>query len=302
MVTRSRPSAVMLRWLTLGAAAGAALTLVLDALGLDGPWQGIALVMALLTVFASIGILVAMRHRDREMEEADQRAHRDEAELGELQRELDRHTQLEQQLRQAKQAAESAVMAKGEFLATMSHEIRTPLNGIVPMLDLLMHAQLAPDHAEMVRTAYTSSQQMLRIVDDILDYSKLEADKLVLESTGFNLRELLEAVVQLMERPAQSKGLRLSLHVDPGVRLPVRGDPVRLRQVVSNLVSNAVKFTERGSVAISVRRIGETAAQHQVRSRRKADCSRPSARRIPRPRACMVAPGSAWRFQSASST
>ena len=265
MVTRSRPSAVMLRWLTLGAAAGAALTLVLEALGLDGPWQGIALVMALLTVFASIGILVSMRHRDREMEEADQRAHRDEAELGELQRELDRHTQLEQQLRQAKQAAESAVMAKGEFLATMSHEIRTPLNGIVPMLDLLMHAQLAPDHAEMVRTAYTSSQQMLRIVDDILDYSKLEADKLVLESTGFNLRELLEAVVQLMERPAQSKGLRLSLHVDPGVRLPVRGDPVRLRQVVSNLVSNAVKFTERGSVAISVRRIGETAAQHQVR-------------------------------------
>src|SRR3546814_4896599 len=86
------------------------------------------------------------------------------------------------------------MMAKGEFLATMSHEIRTPLNGIVPMLDLLMHAQLAPDHAEMVRTAYTSSQQMLRIVDDILDYSKLEADKLVPASTGFNLRELLENI------------------------------------------------------------------------------------------------------------
>ena len=112
MVTRARPSATMLRWLALGAAAGAALTLVLDALGLDGPWQGIALVMALLTVFASIGIVVAMRHRDLEMEEADLRARRDEAELGELQRELDRHTQLEQQLRQAKQAAESAVMAR----------------------------------------------------------------------------------------------------------------------------------------------------------------------------------------------
>jgi CheY-like chemotaxis protein len=157
------------------------------------------------------------------------------------------------------------MMAKGEFLATMSHEIRTPLNGIVPMLDLLMHAQLAPDHAEMVRTAYTSSQQMLRIVDDILDYSKLEADKLVLESTGFNLRELLEAVIQLMDRPAQSKGLRLSLNIDPGVRLPVRGDPVRLRQVLSNLVSNAVKFTERGTITINVRRIGETPAQHQLR-------------------------------------
>jgi signal transduction histidine kinase/CheY-like chemotaxis protein len=265
MVARTRPSAVMLRWLALGAAAGAALSLSLDVLGLDGPWQGFALVLALLAAFASIGVFVSARQRERDIEEADIRARRDEAELGELQRELDRHTQLEQQLRQAKLAAESAVMAKGEFLATMSHEIRTPLNGIVPMLDLLMHAQLAPDHAEMVRTAYTSSQQMLRIVDDILDYSKLEADKLVLESTGFNLRELLEAVVQFMERPAQSKGLRLSLQIDPAVRLPVRGDPVRLRQVLSNLVSNAVKFTERGSVAISVRRSGETAAQHQLR-------------------------------------
>ncbi|WP_169447715.1 hybrid sensor histidine kinase/response regulator [Luteimonas mephitis] len=265
IVTRARPSAVMLRWLALGAAAGAALTLSLDVLGLDGPWQGFALVLALLAAFASIGVFISGRQREREIEEAGIRARRDEAELGELQRELDRHTQLEQQLRQAKQAAESAVMAKGEFLATMSHEIRTPLNGIVPMLDLLMHAQLAPDHAEMVRTAYTSSQQMLRIVDDILDYSKLEADKLVLESTGFNLRELLETVIQLMDRPAQSKGLRLSLNIDPSVRLPVRGDPVRLRQVLSNLLSNAVKFTDRGAITINVRRIGETAAQHQLR-------------------------------------
>ncbi len=255
----------MLQWLALGAAAGAALTLMINALGFDGPWLSFALVLALLAVFALIGIVVAMRKRDRQMDEADQRAQRDEAELGELQRELDRHTQLEQQLRQAKMTAESAVMAKGEFLATMSHEIRTPLNGIVPMLDLLMHAQLAPDHNEMVRTAYTSSQQLLRIVDDILDYSKLEADKLVLESTGFNLRELLEGVVQLMERTAQNKGLRLNLQLDPSVRLPVRGDPVRLRQVLGNLISNAVKFTERGSITISVRRIGETTAQHQLR-------------------------------------
>ena len=262
---RLRPAPLLLRWLALGAAGGAALVLLLNAFGLRGPWQTMALVLAMLALFAISGIVVMLGKRDRAMEEVEERALRDEAARNELQHELDRHTQLEAQLRQAKQAAESVVMAKGEFLATMSHEIRTPLNGIVPMLDLLMHARLQPDHAELVRTAYTSSQQMLRIVDDILDYSKLEADKLELESTSFNLRELLDGVIQLLERPAQSKGLRLSLQIDPAVRLLVRGDPVRLRQVVSNLISNAVKFTERGSVALSVRRIGETAAQHQLR-------------------------------------
>nr|WP_255682251.1 hybrid sensor histidine kinase/response regulator [Luteimonas sp. BDR2-5] len=206
-----------------------------------------------------------MHQSVRELEAADERLREDERALGELQRELDQRTQLELELRQAKQAADSAVMAKGEFLATMSHEIRTPLNGITPMLDLLMHARLAPEHAELVRTAYLSSQQMQRIVDDILDYSKLESDKLDLEVTGFNLRELLEGVIQLIERPAQTKGLRIGLQIDPGVRLAVRGDPVRLRQVLSNLLGNAVKFTERGNIGVSLRRIGETAAQHQLR-------------------------------------
>ncbi len=265
MIIRRRPSALMLRWLALGAAAGAALTMLLETLGLAGPWQAVALVLALLAVFASIAVSVRLHQGVRELEAADERLRQDELALAELHRELDERTRLELELRQAKNAAESAVMAKGEFLATMSHEIRTPLNGITPMLDLLMHAPLAPDHAELVRTAFLSSQQMQRIVDDILDYSKLESDKLDLEVTGFNLRELLEGVSQLMERPAQSKGLRLVLQIDPAVRLPVRGDPVRLRQVLGNLISNAVKFTERGSIQVSVRRIGETAGQHQLR-------------------------------------
>ena len=264
-ISNARPSSAMLRWFTLGAAGGAALSLVLHVAGMEGPWQGFALVLALLAVFGSTGVFYNLRTRELELREARERAERDEAVLADLHRELERHAQLEHELRLAKQAADSAAMAKGEFLATMSHEIRTPLNGIVPMLDLLMHARLAPDHAELVRTAYLSSQQMLRIVDDILDYSKLEADKLELETTAFNLREVVEGVLQLMERPAQSKGLRMHLQIDPGVRLPVRGDPVRLRQVLGNLVSNAVKFTERGSVTLSLRRLGETPTQHQLR-------------------------------------
>ena len=267
MRTQARigPFALMLRWLALGAACGAALVLLLDYFGLAGPWQGIGLVLVLLAAFAVSATTIAMHRHERELEDIEALVKRSEAEREELRGQIERQAQLEQQLRHAKRTAEAAVMAKGEFLATMSHEIRTPLNGIVPMLDLLMHARLAPDHAELVRTAHTSSQQLLRIVDDILDYSKLEADKLELESTAFNIRELLEDVIELMERPAQSKGLRLHLQIDPGVRLPVRGDPVRLRQVLGNLLSNAVKFTERGSISVSVRRIGESTAQHQLR-------------------------------------
>jgi signal transduction histidine kinase/CheY-like chemotaxis protein len=253
------------RWLALGAAGGAALAVSLEMFGLDGPWQSVTLLLTLLAVFAICAFVFATRRRELAWRQADERAARGEVEMSALQRELDRHTQLEQALLKAKQEAESAVLAKGEFLATMSHEIRTPLNGIVPMLDLLMQARLSADHGELVRTAFTSSQQLLRIVDGILDYSKLEADRLELESTPFNLRELLEMVIQLMERPAEAKGLRLHLNIDPAVRLLVRGDPVRLRQVLGNLISNAVKFTERGTVTLNVRRIGESAAQHQLK-------------------------------------
>ena len=253
------------RWLALGAAAGVALSLALAQGGIQGPWQGTALVLALLALFATTTMALAAGRHEARLREESERSRRGEAEVSALQQEINRHTQLESELTKAKQAAEAAVMAKGEFLATMSHEIRTPLNGIVPMLDLLMHSRMPPDQMELVRTAFTSSHQMLRIVDDILDYSKLEADKLELETTGFNLREVLESIITLMERPAEAKGLRLLLNIEQGVRLPVRGDPVRLRQVVSNLISNAVKFTERGSVTLNVKRLRESAAQHQLR-------------------------------------
>jgi signal transduction histidine kinase/DNA-binding response OmpR family regulator/HPt (histidine-containing phosphotransfer) domain-containing protein len=253
------------RWLALGAGGGAACALALDQFGLAGPWQKIALLLVLLAMFAISAWLYGTHERELDLSKTSEKARHGQELIEQLQQEIDHHTRLEQELTKAKQAAESAVLAKGEFLATMSHEIRTPLNGIVPMLDLLLQGQLSANQMEMVRTAYSSSQQLLRIVDDILDYSKLEADRLELETTNFNLRELLENVIRLMDRPAESKGLRLYLHLDPGVRLPVRGDPVRLRQVLTNLISNAVKFTEKGSVSVHVQRLGETAAQHQLR-------------------------------------
>jgi signal transduction histidine kinase/DNA-binding response OmpR family regulator/HPt (histidine-containing phosphotransfer) domain-containing protein len=262
---RARPPLLTTRWLALGAGGGAACALALEQFGLAGPWQKIALLLVLLAMFAISAWLYATHERERDLSATSEQARHGQELIERLQHEIDHHTRLEHELTQAKQAAESAVLAKGEFLATMSHEIRTPLNGIVPMLDLLLQGQLTASQLEMVRTAYSSSQQLLRIVDDILDYSKLEADRLELETTNFNLRELLENVIRLMDRPAESKGLRLYLHLDGGVRLPVRGDPVRLRQVLTNLISNAVKFTEKGSVSVHVHRQGETATQHQLR-------------------------------------
>lgn len=181
-----------------------------------------------------------------------------------LQAEVDELRQVQQDLMKAKQDAEAAMMAKSEFLATMSHEIRTPLNGVIPLLDIVLSTKLAPDQRDYLMTAYRSARELLRIVDDILDYSKIEANKLELEAVGINLREVLDAVKRLMEKTAESKGISFSVTIDPAVRLAVRGDPVRLRQVLTNLVSNAIKFTERGSVSIRVTRKGETRSHNEV--------------------------------------
>ena len=252
-------------WVTVACAAASIISLGLHWTGQPGPWLPVAAGAGGASVVAAILSALHLRAEVHRHAGIHARAAMAESERDSLQRDLQRHDRLEQELMRAKQAAESAAMAKGEFLATMSHEIRTPLNGIVPMLEMLSRAPLAPDQREMLSTATASSHQLLRIVDDILDYSKLEANKLDLEITGFNLRELLDGVLQLMHRPAENKGLRLSLQLDPAVRLPVRGDPVRLRQVLSNLVGNAIKFTERGSITLVVRRLGETAAQHLLR-------------------------------------
>lgn len=225
----------------------------------------LATAAAICAALCALLSLLGARDQAHTGEEHARRARDAERELQRLRQEQQRHNQLEQQLLQAKQDAEAAMLAKGEFLATMSHEIRTPLNGIIPMLEMVARGPLAVEQRQMLDTASESAHALFRIVDDILDYSKLEADRLELETTSFNLRELMQSVITLMERPAEAKGLHIQLNIDPAVRLPVRGDPVRLRQILSNLLSNAIKFTERGNVNIHVKRLGETAGQHQLR-------------------------------------
>jgi signal transduction histidine kinase/DNA-binding response OmpR family regulator/HPt (histidine-containing phosphotransfer) domain-containing protein len=257
--------ALVVRWLAISGAAGAAISSALSHWLPNQLWQSMTLATALLAVAGVAGLWRAHSKRSRDFQVVANTTGQQKREVSALQEELAAHREMERELTLAKQTAESAMMAKGEFLATMSHEIRTPLNGIIPMLDIMMTAPLAPDHKDIVRTAFTSAKQMLRIVDDILDYSKLEANKLTLETTSFNLRELCDSVIFLMERAAENKNLRLNLQIDNNVRLPVRGDPVRLRQVLTNLISNAIKFTERGSIQLLISRKSESRTQHELR-------------------------------------
>jgi signal transduction histidine kinase/DNA-binding response OmpR family regulator/HPt (histidine-containing phosphotransfer) domain-containing protein len=256
---------VLARWLAISAAGGAAVSLAFAYFTANPFGNTIAFLAVLVAMVAIAWLWRAISTRNDALVEAVVESEQQQEVMQALNAELEIHRNLERELVEAKQTAESAVMAKGEFLATMSHEIRTPLNGIIPMLELLMNSRLPPDQHDFLRTAYTSARQMLRIVDDILDFSKLEANKLQLETTSFNLRELLDSIIRLMEKPAETKGLRLNLQLDPSVRLALRGDPVRLRQILTNLISNALKFTERGSITVVVGRKGETRTQHELR-------------------------------------
>ena len=173
------------------------------------------------------------------------------------QQEIAERKRAEEALQEAKNAAEAASEAKSEFLARMSHEIRTPIHGIIGMADLMLDTALAQEQREYLHILRSSADSLMAIVNDILDFAKIEAGRLELEETDFDLRTIVEQAADMLALRAQRKGLELVCRIPPNVPTALAGDPGRLRQVLLNLISNAVKFTENGEIVVQVEMLAD---------------------------------------------
>ncbi|MEZ5345206.1 MAG: response regulator [Pyrinomonadaceae bacterium] len=184
-------------------------------------------------------------------------AHKNEkgevAYLSTVARDISKQKRLENELSSARDAALETANLKSEFLANMSHEIRTPMNGIIGLAELLMSTELDDEQRDYVRSVQTSGEILLTIVNDILDFSKIEAGKFNMETVSFDLRETLESILDLFAEPAHRQGIEVALLVQNDVPDALFGDPRRLRQVLTNLIANSIKFTEKGEIVIRVK-------------------------------------------------